>query len=235
MRNMTHGESAGPAQAQVSLWTPTLAELHDLHRAQFHRTGIIAALINPEGKILMLEHEETQKTKAGMWAPLGETAKVVANPQSDAHIEPSIVTVLRGIREEIGLELQASELRTSAQPGFQTIWPVGMFEGKPHDGHTHAYTPVLHVSESVANRLVQEMQPNEEVAAAQWVSFEQVATRALCRPGLQYWARTVLQRIAQPDYRITHTVAAAQWRVGNAPTQDAILEHIFSGTQADAA
>jgi hypothetical protein len=218
----------------VALPNYTEAHLLELYEAGMHRYGVMAAFFNTGGQILMLEHEESPKTKAGMWGPLGETSHVKRDARGNWHVEPLLLTMLRGLKEEIHVSLEPEDMwLPSDEPSILTTWPLGMIDGRMvPGGKTIAQTPIVHVSDEVAEMLVAGSS-SDEVRQAAWLRPEDVQRLALLRPGVQSWIGRVVQQDRATSKSAFANPELSAWHPGLASVaQDAILHTMFASRAA---
>lgn len=163
-----------------SLSFDTITQLSD---SGWSRIGLMVPLITRASRLIMLQHNETTKTTAGMIGPLGETSKGV-HPV----IEQPLETLHRGLREETGTrEPQTLGLRMRTSGGwFINRWPVGI--AYP-DSYALAICPPVYVPPHTEERLLSHGHSNDEVNKMHVMSPNDIKDTPVeqLRPGVLEW------------------------------------------------
>lgn len=199
------------------------AELRLIHQQGFSRYGIVAMLLDDKDRMLLLEHAESDKANAGMWGALGETSQVYHDNDNGLwQVEPAVRTVLRGIKEEAGADVCASELSVSAStPYFETTWPIGTQYGNKK---SFAVSPIITLSALAVEQIMDAQIPEGEITAKQFVNVDHVSYYRL-RPGMTQWLQHA--KVACTN-RSNDTIPLASEPWTNATNiQDAKLTEMF--------
>lgn len=96
--------------------------LDELGRLGWARVGLMVAVIDPSGGIMMLEHNRRAKNAADTLGPLGETSQ-----EAGPVIEQPVGTLFRGFREELVVKRPEDlELWIRSEAGWViNQWPRG--------------------------------------------------------------------------------------------------------------
>ncbi len=147
------------------------------------RVGLMVPLITRASKLIMLQHNQTTKTEAGMLGPLGETSKGL-----QPVVEQPLGTLYRGLQEETGTrEPQTLGLRMRVNGGwFINRWPVGV---RYPDSYALAICPPVYVPPHTEERLLAHGHSNEEVKNMYIMSPGDIKDTAphQLRPGVLDW------------------------------------------------
>lgn len=164
------------------------ADVRDLRRmrdAGFDRYGVVAAIVDDLGRLLMLSHVGNSKTPDGALGPLAETAKLAINGD-DISVEATAQTLLRGVREELGIEDTDSIGFRARRAGGWVLnnWPVGTAYANQT---ALAVCPVLHVDAAGAQAILDSFQPNDEISGIRFMSPGEIRQAPNLRDGTQAW------------------------------------------------
>lgn len=122
----TRGELAVPTSLQPGselgrqLPALDLATLDQLRHNGWHNIGIMVAIVDPDGRVMMQHHARREKNGHGVLGPLGETTKSMGSA-----IEQPAETLYRGFKEETGImSPQELGITLHAQDGWRiNQWP----------------------------------------------------------------------------------------------------------------
>ena len=224
----------------IELPTISAFRLLGLHKAGIKRYGIMAALINSNGEMLLVEHAESDKRSLGELGPLGETSLMTTHRDEKGalkclDIEPTANTLLRGIKEELGITVQADALSVSrGYEFFDTRWPVG----KSYPGHIGAIRcPITFVKDEVADQILLQP-PNSEIIGRSFMPIDalkdDVRTDAYeetrrYRPGMVQWLHNVIMvnRAATYEGAKREPLRSSPWVI-NGNAQDAVFDRMLS-------
>lgn len=231
-----------PAQPNrpVALPTPSSTELARRFAQGQKRHGILGVFVTVEGhgrdvNIVLFEHKASDKAPHASLGVMGETSKVYRPTDGHIEIEPSGATLLRGIREEVGLSVPASELRLPLLlPFYNTLWPVGKnYPGK----FGGALCPLIVLSSDVAQSFV-EAPATEEISARRLVPLAEAHRQArlaeaegseIFRPGMVKFLSetTAMLNLTSLNERHLGNLDAVEWERPAEHTYDANLEALY--------
>lgn len=164
---------------------PTLepTTLIELGRMGWKRVGLMVALVDEAGDIMMLEHNKSDKNDAGALGPLGETTK-----GEGPYVEQPLQTLHRGIGEELSVKEPANlDLSMRAHGGW-TInqWPVG--REYPDDFACAISFPVF-IPQAAKLRLLKRPHGTEETNRVYFMSPDDIFNHDndRLRPGVKKW------------------------------------------------
>ncbi len=161
--------------------------LQSLYRDGWQRIGIVALVLDPDDKLLLLQHRGNDKIVEGMWGPLAETS-VVQDEGSKLDMESPIETISRGFKEELGLEIKDDTLEKSIKGYFTMGWPVGINGALLK---AFAICPVVHLDRESAESIPTNL-PTDEIMSARFFNYAKGSgdgLPALLRPGTSDWLR----------------------------------------------
>lgn len=162
--------------------------LIDLQEKGWATVGLMAALINTDGNILMLRHNGRDKNDHGALGPLGETSK-----QSGPVIEQPLETLLRGLGEELGVEEPADlNLWMRSRGGWVVNqWPRG--KNYPDQFACALSFPVFMTDDTVAH-LLSVPHANEETSGLEFMAPSTILDmdESELRPGVKPWLRQLM-------------------------------------------
>ncbi len=208
-------------------------ELKALFRDGWSRVGVVALILDEDGNALLLEHTASDKTTDGMWGSLGETS--LARYHGDEwELEPPMNTLLRGISEELGLNVPVSELRRPSKvPFFTMAWPVGV--DNPTE-QAFAICPIVVVSNQLRQQIT-EAPLSEEITSATFVPLRDVVQNKFnLRPGASLWAeRAADVVIANSNCYLEKIEPPAAFIEASYRVQDAILPEMYGAADATVA
>ena len=219
---MSHGHDLDSPDTGMEL-VPTLtdAELRQLHAEGIQRVGIVALLVDSERqRMLLLEHTQSEKSQAGMWGALGETA-LVATQGDGWKIEAPMDTLARGLQEELKVPASTGQLWVPRRlPFFSLEWPVGVNSTDT----AFAICPVVVVSDELA-AAIGNAEATEEVSTNTFTPIDQASAYDM-RPGMERWlphAIDAIDKNAGSGLVVVHLpVDELQGQ-----TQDAILDNMY--------
>jgi hypothetical protein len=203
--------------------------LNTLRQEGYQRLGVVSLILNRNFEVLLLEHAESEKNRAGMWGPLGETA--LAQPTEEGWTaESSMETLARGYKEELGHELPFNEVRYAPDmPYFTFSWPVGINDTT---ANAFAVCPIIVVDEQLASR-IESASKTPEVTSARFAGSE-LATEdpafslVSLRPGVVAWlleAGECINSVRDADLKpLPLPVNRFDYSV---PSQDAIFSNMY--------
>lgn len=174
---------APPSAFETDLPTLNPELLSELRAAGWKRVGIMVAILDSVGDILMLSHHARRKNHQDMLGPLGETTQ-----QFGTRIEQPLETLYRGIQEELMVgRPEELMLRMPAHNAWvANNWP----RGTAHPGEfSYAISfPVL-IDDSIRERVTGNTHSGPEICAGQFMSPECIANTpsAQLRPGVVEW------------------------------------------------
>lgn len=226
---------------EISIPTPNDNDLRNMYQQQrMMRWGIVAAIMRRSeagtSQVLLMRHAGSDKTPHGSWGALGETSRIRTDPSSGAReVEPTTATLLRGISEEIGLHVAASDLQASVhRPYLDTTWPVG----KNYPGQVGgARSPMVFVSAGLAEQITQAGPSTEILGGRKFfeigeaMALAQRAARAesteLVRYGLQDWLHVTQATLSDIHNDQLAPLASEPWLHSVADTHDALLHSFY--------
>lgn len=182
----------------------------------------MAMVLNSVGDLPLLEHRASAKVEAGMWGALGETSHVI-NTAASWQIEPTGTTLLRGMKEELNIDVDQKDLRVPArQSVFGCEWPVGtQYPGQL----SNALCPIVEVSPSL-ERAILRSRPSSEIMQATFTSLDTV--NPFLRPGMINWLKQVRLIAIRNEGSPLNSFAQPDWIHSNHPNViDAILGGMF--------
>lgn len=200
---------------------PDEQDLRVMHRSGFLRYGVAAMLLDDANRMLLLEHSASDKVEAGMWGTLCETSQAF-RAAGQWYIEPPAHTLLRGIREETGADVDPDQLYLpSSGAYFETTWPVGTQHG---NGLSHAVSPIVFMSAEAVETIMDAPLPLDEITTKRLVELDSVNDYRL-RPGMLKWLGEAQLALAQ----VSPTVAPLESSAWIHPSdmQDARLTDMF--------
>jgi hypothetical protein len=169
---------------------PSIDDVRALGAAGWARLGIVAAVMDGGGRIMMLEHKASDKTPDGALGPLAETTQFT-HTETGIVIESTAHTLARAIKEELAIadpndfELYAKKI------GAWTLnnWPVGI----GHNGQRAlAICPVVHISRRSRRELIDTFAGTEEIRAITFMEPHDIVTHALTRSGTSEWVNDIM-------------------------------------------
>ena len=185
--------------------------------------GIMVALVNEDGKVILLRGRQTPKYQAGTLGPLGETSKQVES--TDANIPPLIEqplsTLYRGITEELGLtEPENLSLRIKRKQAWRiNKWPRG--DSYPNEWNC-AISFAVHVSKDV-EELIRTIEPhNDEIMGVDMLSVDAILEDipGNYRQGTQDWlGQLVVAGLLQGNDRDLATIDFSSVTLGTKDIQ----------------
>jgi hypothetical protein len=169
--------------------------VEELRGSGWSKLGIMVAVIDSDGRILMLRHRVSDKSSEGMLGPLGETTK--STPKEDGFpllIEQPLETLYRGLIEETAVEDPTSlELYIHKSGGWEVNqWPRGI--QYPDEFNCAISFPVF-VTDEVKDRILAIQSRTEEIDGATFVYPHEIMGDNLeaYRPGVQSWLAQLTQ------------------------------------------
>lgn len=179
-----------PRNASDMLPALDAADLSVIKASGWERVGIVAALVDPEFRVLTLQHRPSGKSPAGALGPLAETGHV-AKLGEDIVVETAGANLSRAIHEELGVD-QPSRLRLTARwLGAWTLnsWPVGIgYQAQ----HALAICPVAHLDEAAKEMLMDTFTGTEEIEAISFQSVDGLLAAENVRPGTHTWLGDIM-------------------------------------------
>lgn len=152
------------------------------------RVGLLVAVIDEVGDVMMLAHNATEKNDAGALGPLSETTKF-AGP----YVEQPLQTLHRGIGEELGVELPAELNLAMLAKGGWTInqWPVG--KKYPNEFAFGISFPVF-IPRAAQLELLGRPHGTEEAAGIHFMSADTILglNDSELRPGVKGWLQQLI-------------------------------------------
>lgn len=209
-------------EAETTL-IPTLtdAELRRLYDEGIDRVGVVSLLLDPDMRMLLLEHRASHKTRAGAWGALGETA--LATQQAGSwQLESPIATTIRGLQEEVATAPQPNQLWIPRRvPVFFMEWPVGYNRA----AMAYAVCPIVIMGQAMADAISQ-APPTDEIASSTFVPIEQALEPRMLRPGMRQWLAHAMDAVERGDGSDLQVVEVPISPLEE-PTQDAILATMY--------
>lgn len=160
--------------------------LSHLREAGWSRVGLMVAVVDSDGAVMMLQHNLRDKNSHGALGPLGETSQ-----ESGPIIEQPLQTLYRGVQEELGIQQPADLQMWMFDKGGWVVnqWPRG-------DGYSGEYAcaisfPIF-VTDSVRARLLSIPHGTEEIGGLyDFMSPEEIQAmdEDRLRPGVKPWLR----------------------------------------------
>lgn len=179
-------------QCQYDTSLPALSPevLGSLTAAGWQRVGIMAAIVDSAGDVMMLHHRAGEKCPAGALGPLGETSQ-----QNDSTIEQPSATLLRGLQEEIGLTVAPSELFIPSRRGWHiNAWPHG--HNNPNEFSAAISFPVF-INDSLRRAITSNTSSSTEISGRRsFMSPDAVLGQPddKLRLGVRSWLNGLLER-----------------------------------------
>ena len=149
----------------------------------------MAAILDHQQRLLVLEHKRSNKSPAGSIGPLGETAQMGHNG-SIMVVETTAHTLSRGMREELGIDApQELQLRAKRRGAWLLHrWPVGTgFAGKT----ALAICPVVQLEKGEDEVIKDLYAETEETRRVAFLPVNDVFANKQVRPGTHAWLRAV--------------------------------------------
>ena len=159
----------------------TSETLDRLQEAGWFGVGLLVALVDTDGSVLMLEHHARDKNLEGMLGLLSETSKI-----SRPIIEQPMQTLFRGFKEELGKDNPNSMGLSMHQAGGWVInqWPHGV--NRPDMFACGISFPVF-VDDETREDILRIEHNGEEVGAAEFMDPAIVLEMddTMLRPGIK--------------------------------------------------
>lgn len=230
---MIPGEISPTEVLEAPIPTPDTKDLYRMHQDGMYRYGIIAAIMNQNNEILMLEHCASDKTEGGMWGPLGETSLVHLGLNKEIALEPTTTTLRRGIQEELLVDIAQFGVQTYRdKPFFDTTWPVGL----AYPGQIGAArSPIVVVGEELEAAIMQ-APASDEISDKQFMDINdaldfandaELADEPSVRPGAQQWLSLAADHLHMVRGRQLIDLPLEDWQMSGQPSIDAILKNIW--------
>lgn len=187
---LTVPETLQPESAYSMLPAPSVDDLRALKAAGWSRMGVIAAIFDRAGNVLMLEHKGAEKTPDGALGPLAETSQIARFPWGSIVVESAAHTLSRGIHEELGVDdPSAIELRSKRYGGWTlSPWPVGVSN---NGEQAIAICPVATIDDETKSMLLDGFAENEEIKRIAFMTPDDVRV-SMTRPGTDRWLTNVM-------------------------------------------
>ena len=159
--------------------------LNELREAGWSRVGLMIALVDSDGDILMLNHNARDKNSHGALGPLGETSQ-----EAGPVIEQPFETLYRGIQEELGIQ-HPGELDLWMYPHAGWVinhWPRG--NDYPNEFACAISFPIF-VSDAAKEYLLAIPHGTEEIHGLQFIDSATISSMGedKLRPGVKNWLR----------------------------------------------
>ena len=154
------------------------------------RAGVIAAIIDHSGKILMLEHKGSDKSPDGALGPLSETSQL-ARTNTGIRVESTAHTLSRALLEELGVKDPPQLGLTARKIGAWVLnnWPVGI----NYDGQRAlAVCPVVHIGAEAQAELLRTFEGTDEIRDIVFMHPRDILNYPLTRPGTREWLQEVM-------------------------------------------
>jgi hypothetical protein len=179
-----------PAHATGMLPGLTVDDLAAIQAAGWSRIGIVAAVADPEGRLLMLEHHGNNKIKDGALGPLAETTHI-SWVGDTPHVEDPAMTFARGLREELGIaDPAALGLRAQAAGAWVVNrWPIG---GVYHEQYALAVAPIAHIGSAACKKILTSFKPTDEIDGIRFMPPADIVRIRNIRPGTVEWLGDVI-------------------------------------------
>lgn len=180
-----------PSKAKETLPRLCHDDIHQAAKLGIARIGIVAAILDQQQRLLVLEHKESDKSPAGSLGPLAETAQL-AETGSGVVVETTTHTLSRGIREELGVEKpQTLNIRAKRMGAWAlNRWPVGV-------NYSHqaalAICPVVHLGPEEAERIMDEYEETAETTRVIFVPIGELRDIQNVRPGTHAWLDVIVK------------------------------------------
>ena len=179
-----------PKYAREMLPELTADDVRLMKASGWARTGIIAAIIDHSGKILMLEHNGSDKSPDGALGPLSETAQL-AHTAAGIRVESAAHTLSRAILEELGVkDPKQLGLRARRIGGWAlNNWPVGIGYGGQR---ALAICPVVHIDADAQSELLRTFEGTDEIRDIVFMHPRDILNYPSTRPGTREWLQGVM-------------------------------------------
>jgi hypothetical protein len=162
----------------------SVPDLSQLKRTGWARFGIVAAVVDEQQRIMMLEHRPSDKTPAGALGPLAETSQL-ARTRNGLQVEHAAETLARGFKEELGTDPTQLQL-VAKKVGSWALnsWPVGALYTNQQ---AFAVCPVVRVGAEQRDRLVGEFTGTDEISAVRFMTTDEIRRQENVRTGTHAW------------------------------------------------
>ncbi len=150
--------------------------------------GVMAAIVDPKDRLLVLEHEGSDKAPDGAYGPLGETSRI-KRAADEIFVESTEQTLGRGVQEELNKVPSDLKLRSKKIGAWMIYnWPVGRsYEGQ----YAFAVAPVVHIDATEGERLIEEFEPTDEVRRISFRTMDEIKSKENVRPGTHGWTEKI--------------------------------------------
>jgi hypothetical protein len=194
-----HGVPDGlrPDLSDVALPSPDAKDILKIREMGFTRVGIVAAVIDEQDRILMLQHRGSEKSPDGALGPLAETAQAGRGINGSLQVESTAHTLSRGIHEELGVPPSSLQLRAKSVGAWVLArWPVG----KNSSAEALAVCPVVRVTGTDAQKILTGFTGTDEISDVAFMTPEEIRGHDNLRPGVRDWLEGVVESDLAPPY-----------------------------------
>ncbi len=174
---------------------PTLEDLDTLRQEGWYAFGVVAALVNENGEILMNIHKPSPKTQDRAIGPLAETTRIHAYEFGGtivAQVESPKQTLLRCLKEEVGLVADgALDPRDLTVVSWDTFaWPSGVGLNR-----SFAICPVIQLTPEQTAQIEQRKHETVEIYESRFLNPQMILDTENTRPGTQDWSGLIVHSV----------------------------------------
>lgn len=189
IKTLKFPENAQPQLANEMLPQFTGEDLIEMKTAGWSRLGMVAAVVDPSNRIMMLEHKGSDKIHDGALGPIAETSQFTRSPEGLV-VEPTTYTLSRCIKEELGVSDPTYLRLLAKRVGAWALnpWPIG----KNYPGQFGlAISPVARIGRDAQEMLMDNFDETEEIKGIKFMDPNDIARGGLFRDGTQQWIKDV--------------------------------------------
>ncbi len=188
-----------PELASDMLPTLEVPDLAAIQRAGWRRVGIVAAVVDPQQRILMLEHKGSDKSLPRALGPLAETTDVRVEDGKVTIVESTMQTLARSIDEELGVQDPTTLGLRARRVGAWILheWPVGI----AYPGQSAlAVCPIVHIGDNQRDKLLDVFHETDEITDICFKTWDEIVACKSVRPGTHGWLLAVVASgLIEPD------------------------------------